>query len=276
MQIDFFLIGFQKCATTWVYKCLEEHPDISMSNSDEVHFYDINFHKGDQFHAEFHDTSSHQKVRGESTSSYVRSEKALHRIHQHHPNAKFIVCLKSPVKRAVSHFWHERKKSKILYSLEDVFDYNRSGIFDLYNDIIETGEYSEHISKWMRLFPKENFFFVLDFEIENDAPSVLQKLYTFLSVDSTFEAPSTMRQVNKSPDYFVQKSYLRKTNLFSRAVAKVLNRKVYFEKEEKRFKKDFVTPQLMRSLKEHYTMHNEELSKLLGVDLNEKWGDELV
>ena len=29
-NIDFFLIGAQKCATSWMYLCLKEHPEISV------------------------------------------------------------------------------------------------------------------------------------------------------------------------------------------------------------------------------------------------------
>ena len=38
-KIDFMGIGIGKSGTTWIAKCLNEHPEICISNPKEPHFF---------------------------------------------------------------------------------------------------------------------------------------------------------------------------------------------------------------------------------------------
>ena len=37
--IDFFIIGGQKCATTWLYHCLNDHPEIEVGGGKVEKYY---------------------------------------------------------------------------------------------------------------------------------------------------------------------------------------------------------------------------------------------
>ena len=272
MKVDFFLIGFQKCATTWVYKCLYDHPEINMSNSDEVHFFDINYHKGNDFQNSFYTNKDDAKIIGESTSSYIRSSTAAKRIFEHNPNAKFIVCMRNPVERAFSHFWHEKKKNKINYSLEDTFNYSGSGNYDLFNDVIETGIYIEHIKKYLKFFELKNFHFIYDFQLNQDVNSVIKNLFTFLNVNDSILPSSIDKRVNKSPEFYVEKIYVessKKINFVSFFNRK--SSKYYTIREEKIFSDNLKFPLFIEELVEFYSPYNSELSKVLGVEFNKFW-----
>ena len=43
---SFFLAGAQKCATTWLYECLKEHPEIYVPKQNITNFFNINYYKG--------------------------------------------------------------------------------------------------------------------------------------------------------------------------------------------------------------------------------------
>ena len=109
----FFLAGFQNCATTWLHRCLEEHPQIFVPNVDMVHYYDMNYHRGRDWYEKFYQSYNQEQMRGDTTVSYARSELAIKRIAKTNSNAKIILSLRNPITRAFSHYWHEKKKGKI-------------------------------------------------------------------------------------------------------------------------------------------------------------------
>jgi len=43
---DFIIAGPQKCATTWMYHCIYEHPQVLMPETDAVNYFNMNYHKG--------------------------------------------------------------------------------------------------------------------------------------------------------------------------------------------------------------------------------------
>lgn len=270
MKVDFFLIGFQKCATTWVYKCLSEHPEIEMSTSDEVHYFDINFHKGESFQNQFYQNKG-LKITGESTSTYVRSEFALERIHQHNPNAKFIVCMRDPVERAISHYWHERKKNKIGYSFDDSINYSGSGIYDLYNDYIETGMYDLHLRKFLQLFNLNSFFFVFDFQIKENPTEVVSKLFRFLEVDDTYKSNNTLKLINKSNDKSLSIDYekIRLRGLNKLFLSKYDS--IFIKKELSVNKNSMFSKEILDELSIIYQSHIINLEKMLNIDLKKHW-----
>ncbi len=47
-KVDFIGIGAQKAATSWIAKCLIEHPEICLAASKETHFFsdDESFNQG--------------------------------------------------------------------------------------------------------------------------------------------------------------------------------------------------------------------------------------
>ena len=64
--------------------------------------------------------------------------------------AKIIVCLRNPVERAFSHFWHERKKKKYNFDFSEVLR-----TYDLFSSLLEPGFYAEHIERFLGYFPRE-------------------------------------------------------------------------------------------------------------------------
>ena len=38
-KLDFAVIGSQKCASTWIYDCLKDHPKLNLRNSKNEDWY---------------------------------------------------------------------------------------------------------------------------------------------------------------------------------------------------------------------------------------------
>ena len=50
MKPNFLVIGAQRAGTTWLYECLREHPEIFLPETKELHYFDLNHEKGDEWY----------------------------------------------------------------------------------------------------------------------------------------------------------------------------------------------------------------------------------
>ncbi|CAM9888508.1 unnamed protein product [Ectocarpus sp. 4 AP-2014] len=114
----FVVLGGQKCGTTLLYECLNQHPLVARGRRRETHFFDWAWPaKGESltvdklrecymafFYAE--ELKSHPSiVTGESTPSYLlRGDLVIPRLKKVAGKTRLLVMLRDPVKRAYSHY----------------------------------------------------------------------------------------------------------------------------------------------------------------------------
>ncbi|MDY6829440.1 MAG: sulfotransferase [Pseudomonadota bacterium] len=178
MNIDIFHIGPQKCATTWVYECLQEHPQIFCPKSDSIHYYDVHYQKGNRWYESwFLNAQSGQKLY-DPTPSYIRSPLAAERIAKEHPDAKLIVCLRNPLDRAFAHYWHEKKKQSISYEFDQVFSN-----YDLFQSYVETSLYSTHLKRYFGVFPKDSILIQRFEDLERNPVAFFAQLCKHCEID---------------------------------------------------------------------------------------------
>lgn len=192
--ISFFHIGPQKTGTTWVYRALAEHPEVAVPVNDSVHYFDM-------FHAcgrtwlldQFPDAGKPGKYLIDATPSYIRSPLAPRRIAQENPDAKIVLCLRDPIERAFSHYWHEKKKGKLNFDFSEVLKN-----YDLFSSWIETGFYAEAIERYREHFPMKNIL-CQDFSVLRENPrQFLDELLTFLEIATDFTPTVMTRKVNEA------------------------------------------------------------------------------
>lgn len=196
---DFFWIGPQKAASTWVYRCFQEHPeiyvhedeDLSGLGGDALHYYDMHYAKGTEWYQQFFDDYSDEKIAGDTTPSYLRSPKAPGRIANEIPDAKLITCLRDPIDRAFSHYWHEKKKRKISFDFEELLVN-----YDLYQNWLESGFYYEHISKYLEYFDRDQMLLTFMGDLKNNDHEFIADVFDFLGVKSGFEPSVLDEKVN--------------------------------------------------------------------------------
>lgn len=185
---EFLIVGPQKCATTWLYDCLYDHPDVLMPETDSVQYFDMNYQREEQWYRGHFTQYDGESVVGEETASYIRSEMAPKRIAETIPDAKLIFILRNPIDRAFSHWWHEKSKNKHSFDFEEVLEN-----FDLYQNWIVPGLYHRHLMRFSEYFPEEQIkicFF--DDLVENDKQYV-QDVYSFLDINDEY-IPSLINQ----------------------------------------------------------------------------------
>ena len=178
MKTDFFIAGFQKCASTWLHRTLQGHPEVFLPSEHMVHFYDMHFERGLSWYEAFFDGAASGHIVGDATVTYARSEIAMARIARYNPDARVVMILRNPIDRAWSHYWHERKKGKIAFEFEE-WESN----YDLFSDWILPGFYTQHIDRVESLFGKDQLLVIFHDDVASRPSEVLSSVCGFLGVD---------------------------------------------------------------------------------------------
>lgn len=206
---DFVIVGPQKCATTWTYEGLAEHPDVYVPDTDSVHYFDMNYHRGPEWYREYfpEDPSEHAII-GEETPSYIRDEAVPERLAEINPEAKIIISVRNPVDRAFSHYWHEKAKGKISFEFEEVFEN-----YDLYENWVRPGMYVDHVRRFEEYFDTDRIKLIYFDDLVEDDAAFMRDVYEFVGADPEF-SPSTLdEKVNEARRSFgieiVDKLYYR-------------------------------------------------------------------
>lgn len=191
-QPTFLVIGAQKCGTTWLAEVLRHHPDIYLAAEKEVHYYDdwTRHDRGlDWYLSHFVDGGGAAAI-GEATPNYLWTaatplERRLHhvstdipaKVRHDFPDLRLIVCLRDPVDRAVSAYFH---------SIHARYVSPRDGILDVAHTfgIESAGRYAQSLQDWFAVWPRDRFhILVYEEDIRTaDKRSTLDGVCRFLGV----------------------------------------------------------------------------------------------
>jgi hypothetical protein len=222
---DFIGIGASKSATSWIAKCLDEHPAICMYSGKEARFF-LSPHyenQGWQYYASLFDHCTSSQLCGEfSTHYFDHSHEVAPRIYEYVPYAKLIVSLRDPVARMRSSHFHGRSKGRPV-SFESFLKR-----LEQEPGFLERRMYSAHLKEYLRYFPRHQIHVLLYDDILRDPLREVQHLYAFLGVDSSFvphgiDARYNSTHARMSP-YFrtLNKMYLKaRKNKFGRGAVQL-------------------------------------------------------
>lgn len=177
MATQFIGIGAQKCASTWVYAVLREHPQIFHSEPKELDFFSHFYGRGSQWYARFFEKANHHLAVGENSPSYFHHPLAPERARRHNSDFKILVVLRDPIERAFSNHLH-LIKAGYLKGPDFTFEYGLSNN-PMY---LEQSRYATHLSRWLSLFPREQVLVTLQEDIQSDPESAANQIYQFLEV----------------------------------------------------------------------------------------------
>lgn len=192
-KVDYIGIGAAKAGTSWVNKMLGAHPAICTAEPKEVHFFhDLvhftapvhqgNFSKGITWYKRFFQHCVEGQIKGEITPKYLISPVVPERIKSMFPDVKLILCMRSPVERATSHYYFTKyflqdEKRPIGQAMREEEEY------------INNGLYFRHLQRYLVFFPATSIHMVWFEDIAMKPDQVLRDLYNFLGVDPTFRPP---------------------------------------------------------------------------------------
>jgi hypothetical protein len=247
-----FLAGCTKSASTWLWRCCVEHPEIFVPTSlDRINFFSIHYHKGFEWYKRYYEGVNGQKVIIDPTPEYIKDPFAAERIHKFRPDAKFIFVFRNPIDRAYSLWWHQKRKGRINYHFNDVLERKRIGSFPLYDDWLVSGFYLHWLQGFLNLFPREQIKVMIYEDLETDAQGFLQEVFEFLQVNKTFVPSITNTKVNVGKK--------TETSLFGN-IKKLVRPTSPYESG--------MDEHIRQELQQIFEPHNQKLGNFLGKDLS--------
>jgi len=196
---NFLLIGAQKSGTTFLQKCLTEHPEVLMPPGETRIFENPEYLETNpyQFFEELFGGVPEKKAVGIKRPAYLAKPECPQRIRKHIPHAKLVAILRNPVERAVSAYFHYMKCGFIpIRSLEEGMtklirgDYRRS--YPKSPEIIGYGQYHRHLARYLTSFDRDQMLILFFESLRANPLESIKKVYRFLGVDDGY-APQSLR-----------------------------------------------------------------------------------
>lgn len=207
---NFFMVGAAKSGTTAINEYLQQHPQIFMSSPKEPFYFILNEQPptyagpGDldemqklavydraEYEALFAGVTDEIAI-GEATTQYLYVPGAAEKIHQAVPDAKIVIFLRHPVKRAYSSFMHMiRDGRETCEYFDQALAAEPQRIADNWEPLwhyASASYYHDNLKRYYDLFGKDQVAVFLFDDLKADADDLMRSLYRFLGVDEMFEA----------------------------------------------------------------------------------------
>lgn len=209
------ILGAQKCGTTSLHGYLVQHPGVIAPLRKEVHYFDVNYGRGERWYRAHFGRTGEPGLNLDSSPYYLFHPLVPQRLAALLPGAKLIVLLRDPVRRAYSHYWHERDRGREPLSFEDAIaaepERTAKAAEQLARGEIESsdahrsysylarGRYAQQLERWFARFPREQLC-VLRFESLAQEPLVvLNRTLGFVGLPALERVQLEKRNVGKYP-----------------------------------------------------------------------------
>src|SRR5947209_4195778 len=195
-RLDFVLAGAQKSGTTALHYFLSKHPDITMGDQQEMHFFDndaafVSHVDYEQLHKHY-PLLAPSTIAGDCTPSYMYYEPAAERIWKYNPKIKLLIILRNPVDRAFAHWNMQRFKGREPLDFLDAVKeekHRSSEIAPLQSrrfSYVDRGFYSGQLERVFKFFPRKRARILKFEEFRDKKAETLDAIFRFLGIEPFF------------------------------------------------------------------------------------------
>ena len=295
---NFFILGAAKCGTSSLYYFLQQHPNICMSRPKEPYFFEAEYDRGLEYYTRtyFDHWTSEQRI-GDARQRNLFLPWVPERIKKSIKDPRFIVLVRNPIERIASHWWFnycrgvekdrfsdavmkdiDRMERKVFFTPESYAkNLVRNTGISTYVGYVESGYYSDQISRYDDLFGKDSTMVILSDDLKNNKKATLKLILNFLEVEEW----RFSNLINKNPSLPKNISYIMNKYRY----VKVKSKKLFGYDEIKStatgndlledliqsafggFKPKF-DGDTLSYLAQHYGHHNEKLAVRIGKNLD--------
>ena len=181
---DFIIIGSAKSGTTSLFRYLDEHPDVFISDPKEPCFFDENmrWEKGISWYSSLFDDAKDYQICGEASTNYTRWPQVNDvpkKMYDAVPEAKLIYIMRDPSSRAFSHYVHRwTKEVNPGKPFTEDFD-----TFVKKDPMCIDGSYfAKQLDQYLEFFPKEQILLVVFEELVENPKKVIGEVFSFLGI----------------------------------------------------------------------------------------------
>lgn len=272
MKPTFLHIGAPRCGTTWMFKCICEHPEVWRPHKKEIrYFVTSKFDKGKKWYLDqFHPDKSH-KAWGEASPQYLSgtvygSDKPVaKKAHELLPDCDIICCFRDPIERAYSHWKMMEDWHGISVSFEEAVKRDIRGC-------ASKGLYYNHIKKWRRYYSNDKFLVQIHKQVLENNLEEVRRIYNHIGVSDSFKPslinmsvnrnlmPRTKKMVN---NVLGKKAY---TKLASSKISEYIRR--ISNKVQKNKSRYSIKKEIKNYLTDYYKESNRRLKEEMKVDID--------
>lgn len=192
-KVDFVVIGAQKAGTTALFDHLSDDPRLNLSTVKETHFFDdesVDWAAPDYAIYHRHFDQTRPGLKGEATPIYIFWPDSLERLANYNAQAKLILMLRDPVKRAFSHWQMEYARGVETLPFAQAIREGRSRLDGLPANhpdrrvftYVERGFYGAQIEHLLTLFPREQLLILLADDLRKRPSEPLAQTSEFLGL----------------------------------------------------------------------------------------------
>lgn len=291
-KLDFSGIGVAKAGTTWIARCLGEHPSVCIALGKETNFFlrkhissilpvppyyytTAHYDEGMEWYQRKFAHHKPGQLCGEFSNAYLADPECAGLLHAHNPGMKLLCCFRNPVDAGYAGYYQLSRVQPLPDSFEESLE--------RYPQFLQYGCYHQNLQPFLKLFPRENIHLMIFEDIQKDPVAFYRNICEFLGIDSTSVPEIVSRRVN--PRTVLRSRAVRNlryalrdfmgSSVTTRTVraglvrlgAATLARKL-FRLNEKPGTVPPMVPATRRRLVEFYRKDNEALEKLLNRDLS--------
>lgn len=185
---DFIHIGPGRTGTTFIFKMLDQHPQIELPDQKEINYFIHNYEKGDSWYESiFPDVEG--TLTGDFSNLYFYDKEAVKRIASNLPKAKVICVLRNPFDRTISNFRYQQRSG----NMDARLDFETA--LQKYPDLGEQYHFSELLKHHRELLGNRLYIGIYD-EMKDDPKNFFKDIFRFLEVDEDFVPEGLHKKVN--------------------------------------------------------------------------------
>jgi hypothetical protein len=202
-RLDFAVIGAQKSGSTFLHRCLMEHPQIYMPRREVRYFEDPEFGMSapHDLARMFCKASPDQKL-GVKRPDYLPRPECAARLHEHNPGLKLVAILRNPIERAVSAYFHLIRLGfipprELNAGMRSILRGEYAQVHPKATEIVEYGMYGKHLARFSELFPRSQLGVWTDEDLRSNVQGVLDGVCRLLGVSDDINPNALGRRPNE-------------------------------------------------------------------------------
>ncbi len=255
---DIIIIGARKGGTRALLEFLKIHPVVK-SAGPEVHYFDRHFDKGPEWYVEQMVAVTEEQLCAEKTPGYFHHPEAPARARSQVPDAKLLLIVRDPVRRALSDYNQFRTRNLDRgrdYPTFESLILTEDGRVDAAYPPLQRSIYHQHLSKWLDSYSKDQIHVV-------DGDKFITSPWTELAlVENFLEVPPVIQEDNF---YFnATKGFYCSRQMRSKGVWECTMKKCLSKSKGR--PKPKVDAGVLDKLAEFFRPHNKVFSQLAGRD----------
>jgi hypothetical protein len=204
-KVHFVIAGAQKSGTTALHYFLSRHPQITMGDKQEIHFFDDDaIFAGEVDYGlllRHYPEGPRGIIVGDCTPIYLYWKPAMERIWKYNPRMKLLILLRNPVERAFAHWNMQRFKGREPLDFLDAIKAEEARaaaeapLQSRRYSYVDRGRYADQLARVFNFFPRDQVKMIKAEEFQANNRTTLRAVFEFLGLRAVGIAAAKDRNV---------------------------------------------------------------------------------